>query len=268
MSLGLLRHWKREMYINTHLKEIWGLWYGISQIVSGFSKSMARWGPLQFGSPFELRSTCWPIVPFLGIQFRIFEKSTNDRVWWAAFYWPNAESSKVDPLLFTYVSSISTSSQRYQARYHANVVSVLLKTVMKREANDFSFLTKNECFARMKSSTHLLVNYFRLFGELLISQSVPKSCDANEGGGRERKKKRATPKFVRVREKGHPRCRGTPSRCSVCRRRFPLRGINPDGTEWGIFTTWKERCRGRGRKRERRRGTKKRAMGVKHPRQF
>ena len=99
-----------------------------------------------------------------------------------------------------------------------------------------------------KTSTRTyLINYFELFGELLISQSVSKSCGVWNEGERERKNEpRLNP---RVREKGRPLMSVPPSRCSTCRRRFPLRGISPDGTEWGIFTT-RKKSRGRGRKRE------------------
>lgn len=69
----------------------------------------------------------------------------------------------------------------------------------------------------------------------------------------EEKRRGNKPKSVRAREKGRLDVRYFLGSVAVCRRRqFPLRGINPNGTGWGIFTTWKERYRSRrGRKRER-----------------
>lgn len=71
-------------------------------------------------------------------------------------------------LVFTEVTSVNES----------NVVDILLKIVTKRERNDFYLKWKTNVSRGWNRDfrTHLLVNYFRLFEEPLISQSVPKSC--------------------------------------------------------------------------------------------
>ena len=66
----------------------------------------------------------------------------------------------------------------------SNVVSLLLKMLTKRETDDFFFNVKRMFRVdEAKTSTRIyLVNYFRLFGELLISQSVLKSCGGMKRG--------------------------------------------------------------------------------------